>query len=192
MAGKKAEAWNQPVLVAIARHSASAAGGGVGAHGGESANRNHAFHARVERGRIQAHRPAHRVAEQIDALRIHQAVFLQRIDGGARVFHHAAHTRPARVAVVERTGLAHAAAEAALIVSQHRVARPHQRQDGVQVVMVDPHVAELITVSMQPDHGRQLRPRGSVGRIVQVAPHVEPETDGAGSGLTLLRLEPPK
>ena len=140
---------------------------------------DHAFHARIERGGVKGHRASHRIAEQRDALRVDQRILFECVDSGARVFHHAAHLRPVRITVIERRGLRHAAAEAALIVRQHRVSRLREREDRMQVRPVHPHIAERITVAVQPDHGRELRAWRRVGGIVKIAAHAIAEGERA-------------
>src|ERR1017187_3777931 len=192
VAHEEAETRNQPAFMTVARHAAGSTVGGIAAHGCESTDGDQTFDARIERCRINANGSAHRVTEQIDPLWSDQAVLLQGVDRGARVFHHSSHLRPVRVAVIEWTGLAHAAPEAALIEGQDGIAGADQGEDGVQVVVVDPHVAERITVAVQPDHGGQLSALRCIGRIVEVASDVKSEAQAARGCLALLGLQPAK
>ena len=95
-------------------------------------------------------------------LGIHLSFPGERVDGRPCVLDHVAHLRPPRIFVVESGRLDLARAEAGLVEGEDGVSCLGQRQHGMDVVVIDPAIAERRAVAMQPDHGRQLGVRGSV------------------------------
>src|SRR5437660_1258838 len=118
-------------------------------------------------------------------MRIHHAFFLERVNGSARVFDHAAHLRPVRITIVEGTRLAHSAPKPALIEREDCITGAHESQYGMQIVMVDPHVTELMTVSVKPDHHGKPGVFGRSRRVVKIASHVVAESYGFRGRLAL-------